>query len=176
MLSMLTNLASPPTPCFGHTHFPSPSPRSRLLPYHPQACPRPLRASAASASPATCLWLGPPTWARAPSCGPCSRSWRARSRWPSARAGGEFPGKERILRHASPNIGTTCLQPCRPRGVSLTPKHYWPAAPPAPRYLPVESAMPGTTLGLIPLQAFSAGGTLYGRPLATTASLLLLTP
>ncbi len=27
---------------------------------------------------------------------------------------------------------------------------------------PVESAMPGTTLGLIPLQAFESGGTLYG--------------
>lgn len=32
------------------------------------------------------------------------------------------------------------------------------------RYLPVESAMPGTTLGLIPLQAFESGGTLYDTP------------
>lgn len=31
------------------------------------------------------------------------------------------------------------------------------------KYLPVESAMPGTTLGLIPLQAFQTGGTLYGE-------------
>eukprot|EP00878_Enallax_costatus_P042888 GHUV01050395.1.p1 GENE.GHUV01050395.1~~GHUV01050395.1.p1 ORF type:complete len:111 (+),score=8.13 GHUV01050395.1:138-470(+) len=30
------------------------------------------------------------------------------------------------------------------------------------RYLPVESAMPGTTLGLIALKAFDSGGTLYG--------------
>lgn len=31
------------------------------------------------------------------------------------------------------------------------------------KYLPVESAMPGTTLGLIPLQAFETGGVLYGK-------------
>ncbi len=37
-----------------------------------------------------------------------------------------------------------------------------PAASATGRYLPVESAMPGTTLGLIPLQAFETGGTLYG--------------
>jgi hypothetical protein len=30
------------------------------------------------------------------------------------------------------------------------------------RYLPLESPMPGTTLGIIPLQAFASGGTLYG--------------
>jgi nitric-oxide synthase len=38
-----------------------------------------------------------------------------------------------------------------------------PAAMSNGRYLPVESAMPGTTLGIIPLQAFATGGTLYGR-------------
>eukprot|EP01023_Acetabularia_acetabulum_P011386 TRINITY_DN15231_c0_g1_i2.p3 TRINITY_DN15231_c0_g1~~TRINITY_DN15231_c0_g1_i2.p3 ORF type:complete len:226 (-),score=34.84 TRINITY_DN15231_c0_g1_i2:395-1072(-) len=32
------------------------------------------------------------------------------------------------------------------------------------RYLPVESAMPGTTLGMIPLQAFASGGVLYDTP------------
>ena len=37
-----------------------------------------------------------------------------------------------------------------------------PAAMSNGRYLPVESAMPGTTLGIIPLQAFASGGTLYG--------------
>ena len=37
-----------------------------------------------------------------------------------------------------------------------------PAAMSNGRYLPVESAMPGTTLGIIPLQAFATGGTLYG--------------
>jgi hypothetical protein len=30
------------------------------------------------------------------------------------------------------------------------------------RYLPLESPMPGTTIGIIPLQAFASGGTLYG--------------
>ena len=40
--------------------------------------------------------------------------------------------------------------------------NYDPAACSNGKYLPVESAMPGTTLGLIPLQAFEAGGTLYG--------------
>ena len=38
-----------------------------------------------------------------------------------------------------------------------------PAAMSNGRYLPVESAMPGTTLGIIPLQAFASGGTLYGE-------------
>jgi hypothetical protein len=37
------------------------------------------------------------------------------------------------------------------------------AAAATSRYLPVESAMPGTTLGIIPLQAFETGGTLYGE-------------
>ena len=31
------------------------------------------------------------------------------------------------------------------------------------RHLPVESAMPGTTLQIIPLQAFESGGVLYGE-------------
>lgn len=38
-----------------------------------------------------------------------------------------------------------------------------PAARATGRYLPVESPMPGTTLGIIPLQAFVSGGTLYGE-------------
>lgn len=44
------------------------------------------------------------------------------------------------------------------------------------KYLPVESAMPGTTLGLIPLQAFESGGTLYDTPgeLACSAGCRLL--
>lgn len=37
-----------------------------------------------------------------------------------------------------------------------------PAARANGRFLPVESPMPGTTLGIIPLQAFVSGGTLYG--------------
>ncbi|PNH09434.1 putative nitric oxide synthase, partial [Tetrabaena socialis] len=39
-----------------------------------------------------------------------------------------------------------------------------PAAIGTGKYLPVESAMPGTTLGLIPLSAFSEGGVLYDTP------------
>ena len=31
------------------------------------------------------------------------------------------------------------------------------------RHLPVESDMPGTTLQIIPLEAFESGGTLYGE-------------
>jgi hypothetical protein len=38
-----------------------------------------------------------------------------------------------------------------------------PAARSSSRYLPVESPMPGTTLGIIPLQAFVSGGTLFGE-------------
>ncbi len=30
------------------------------------------------------------------------------------------------------------------------------------RFLPVESPMPGTTLGILPLRAFAAGGCLFG--------------
>lgn len=33
------------------------------------------------------------------------------------------------------------------------------------RHLPVESAMPGTTLQIIPLEAFESGGVLYGTKL-----------
>ena len=39
-----------------------------------------------------------------------------------------------------------------------------PAAVAHSRHLPVESAMPGTTLQLIPLSAFSGNGALYGAP------------
>ncbi|GLC36226.1 hypothetical protein PLESTB_001366400 [Pleodorina starrii] len=39
-----------------------------------------------------------------------------------------------------------------------------PAAIGTGKYLPVESAMPGTTLGLIPLRAFSGGGILFDTP------------
>ncbi|CAD7697733.1 unnamed protein product [Ostreobium quekettii] len=39
-----------------------------------------------------------------------------------------------------------------------------PAARSFGRFLPTESEMPGTTLGIIPLQAFSTGGTLYDTP------------
>ncbi|GIL77961.1 hypothetical protein Vretimale_6458 [Volvox reticuliferus] len=39
-----------------------------------------------------------------------------------------------------------------------------PAAIGMGKYLPVESAMPGTTLGLIPLRAFSSGGILFDTP------------
>ena len=38
-----------------------------------------------------------------------------------------------------------------------------PAAAANARRLPVESAMPGTTLQLIPLSAFSGNGFLYGE-------------
>lgn len=45
---------------------------------------------------------------------------------------------------------------------SLTGGNFDAAAMSMSRYLPVESAMPGTTLGLIALKAFETGGTLYG--------------
>jgi nitric-oxide synthase len=45
---------------------------------------------------------------------------------------------------------------------SLAGGNFDAAAAATSRYLPVESAMPGTTLGIIPLQAFETGGTLYG--------------
>ena len=45
-----------------------------------------------------------------------------------------------------------------------------PAAAANSRRLPVESAMPGTTLQLIPLSAFSGSGDLYGMPSALLKS------
>eukprot|EP00468_Gymnochlora_sp_CCMP2014_P009212 CAMPEP_0167746952 /NCGR_PEP_ID=MMETSP0110_2-20121227/4001_1 /TAXON_ID=629695 /ORGANISM="Gymnochlora sp., Strain CCMP2014" /LENGTH=483 /DNA_ID=CAMNT_0007631779 /DNA_START=85 /DNA_END=1536 /DNA_ORIENTATION=+ len=39
-----------------------------------------------------------------------------------------------------------------------------PAAYNQGRFLPVESSVPGTTLGMIPLKAFASGGTLYDTP------------
>ena len=45
---------------------------------------------------------------------------------------------------------------------SFSSKHYDAAATLASRRLPVESAMPGTTLGVIPMDTFAAGGTLFG--------------
>eukprot|EP00879_Flechtneria_rotunda_P017821 GHRR01018680.1.p1 GENE.GHRR01018680.1~~GHRR01018680.1.p1 ORF type:complete len:565 (+),score=194.15 GHRR01018680.1:1522-3216(+) len=47
---------------------------------------------------------------------------------------------------------------------SFTGGNFDAAALATSRFLPVESAMPGTTLGLIPLQAFETGGTLYDTP------------
>ncbi len=44
-----------------------------------------------------------------------------------------------------------------------------PAAMANGRYLPVESPMPGTTLGIIPLRAFASGGNLFGAPLGPTS-------
>lgn len=45
---------------------------------------------------------------------------------------------------------------------SFSSKHYDAAATLAARRLPVESAMPGTTLGVIAMDTFAAGGTLFG--------------
>lgn len=47
---------------------------------------------------------------------------------------------------------------------SLTSRQYDPQAPSRVKYLPVESAMPGTTLQLIPMEVFAAGGMLYDTP------------
>ena len=44
-----------------------------------------------------------------------------------------------------------------------------PAAVAHSRHLPMESAMPGTTLQLIPLSTFSGNGALYGEPSALSA-------
>ena len=47
---------------------------------------------------------------------------------------------------------------------SFSSAHFDPAALSKGRHLPVESAMPGTTLQIIPLEAFEFGGLLYGVP------------
>lgn len=45
---------------------------------------------------------------------------------------------------------------------NMTSPQFDPAAASASKRLPVASAMPGTTLQLIPLQAFHSGGVLFG--------------
>jgi nitric-oxide synthase len=47
---------------------------------------------------------------------------------------------------------------------SMKSRQYDPLAPQRVKHLPVESAMPGTTLRTIPLQVFSSGGTLFDTP------------
>jgi nitric-oxide synthase, plant len=47
---------------------------------------------------------------------------------------------------------------------SMSSRQYDPLAPQRVKHLPVESAMPGTTLKLIPLEVFSSGGTLFDTP------------
>ncbi|KAK9806106.1 hypothetical protein WJX72_001602 [[Myrmecia] bisecta] len=46
----------------------------------------------------------------------------------------------------------------------MTSVHFDPAAVGSSKHLPVESAMPGTTLSMIPLQTFASGGELYDTP------------
>ena len=53
---------------------------------------------------------------------------------------------------------------------NMTSRHFGAKATLVGKKLPVESAMPGTTLGLLQLGAFSSGGSLYdtpGQPLLT---------
>ncbi len=52
---------------------------------------------------------------------------------------------------------------------TATSPQFDPAALAAARRLPVESAVPGTTLAPIPLRAFAAGGILYGAAPAPAA-------
>ena len=47
---------------------------------------------------------------------------------------------------------------------SMKSRQYDPLAPGRSKHLPVESAMPGTTLRTIPLEVFSSGGTLFDTP------------
>jgi nitric-oxide synthase, plant len=47
---------------------------------------------------------------------------------------------------------------------NMTSKHFDAKATLVGKQLPVESAMPGTTLALVKLGAFSSGGTLYDTP------------
>jgi nitric-oxide synthase, plant len=47
---------------------------------------------------------------------------------------------------------------------NMTSRHFDTRATLAGRKLPVESAMPGTTLGFVKLGAFSSGGALYDTP------------
>lgn len=47
---------------------------------------------------------------------------------------------------------------------NIKSRQFDPAAISKAKYLPTESAMPGTTLRLIPLKVFASGGTLYDTP------------
>lgn len=79
------------------------------------------------------------------------------SQQPPADRGGCFPSS------AAAGAGCVDDRVIFPLSCSLTGGNFDAAAASTSRYLPVESAMPGTTLGIIPLQAFETGGTLYGR-------------
>eukprot|EP00884_Botryococcus_braunii_P017452 jgi/Botrbrau1/4390/Bobra.105_2s0036.1 len=63
------------------------------------------------------------------------------------------------------NVGKSAFTRAIVREMSdLGSQQFDAAAASVKRRLPVESAMPGTTLGLIPLRAFESGGTLYDTP------------
>lgn len=51
---------------------------------------------------------------------------------------------------------------------NMASRHFDAKATQVGRRLPVESAMPGTTLGFVKLGAFSSGGALYDTPGADT--------
>lgn len=69
------------------------------------------------------------------------------------------------------NVGKSAFVRAMLREMSrLEGMNYDPAAQGNGRYLPVESAMPGTTLGIIPLRAFKSGGCLFGEMLALVSA------
>ena len=61
-------------------------------------------------------------------------------------------GKSAFVRSLMQEMGT------------MSSRHFDAAAAEHRRRLPVESPMPGTTLGPIALHAFASGGTLFGAP------------
>eukprot|EP01025_Chloroclados_australasicus_P049716 TRINITY_DN567_c2_g1_i1.p1 TRINITY_DN567_c2_g1~~TRINITY_DN567_c2_g1_i1.p1 ORF type:complete len:487 (-),score=53.01 TRINITY_DN567_c2_g1_i1:340-1800(-) len=76
----------------------------------------------------------------------------------------ERQGRDVIVMGAA-NVGKSafCRAIIKQMG-NLQSNLFDPAAAQSSRHLPVESAMPGTTLGMIPLQAFASGGILYDTP------------
>lgn len=63
------------------------------------------------------------------------------------------------------NVGKSAFVRCMLREMAnMTSRHFDAKATLVGKKLPVESAMPGTTLGLLKLGAFSSGGALYDTP------------
>ena len=72
-----------------------------------------------------------------------------------------WPAHQRVYRHC--NCKATFCRAFVKEMSNFSSAQFDAAAVSTGRHLPVESAMPGTTLQIIPLQAFESGGVLYGR-------------
>lgn len=74
------------------------------------------------------------------------------------------------------NVGKTAFVRAMLLKMQVANSRHFDAAASAAKYLPVVSAMPGTTLGLVQLGVYSSGGYLYDTPGAPPCSPALPLP